>query len=191
MAASSVLFIRSVPVTAALPALRWLRRNMPGAAITALTSTGARAGLEATGLVDGYTNGDANRLSVSSVGLSRIHELSRQRFDLVVVPFVASRRTFWNVGRLALAIRGRKTVWIKCDGLPQDADPLAVLEPVTVTAWWREVRPSSRLRLAVLLALKWPALLIAYVAGMVLFALLAGMLLPFVWLMPEPGRLES
>jgi hypothetical protein len=185
----SLLFVRAVPAALALPALRWLREHAPATTITALTSAGGRAPLEEAGVIDACEIYEGRRLGIAAAGLRRLIELGRRRFDVVVVPYVGDRRDYWNVARLALAIRGRVTLWIKCDGLPSGGDPQLVLDRVVLADWWRETRTPARLRLLLLRALKWPALVAAYALGMVFLAVLAVILMPLVWLKPEPeGR---
>jgi hypothetical protein len=61
-----------------------------------------------------------------------------------------------------------------------------VLERVVFADWWRETWTLGQLRLMALRAIKWPALVIVYVLGMVFLAVLAAILLPLVWLKPDP-----
>ena len=182
----SLLFLRSVPVALALPGLRWLREHAPGTTITVLTSAAGRAPLEEAGVIDACEIYEGQRMGIAAWGPRRLADLARRRFDVVVVPYVGDRRDYWNVARLALAIRGRVTLWIKCDGLPNGGDPQLVLDRVILTDWWRETRTLGQLRLMVLSAVKWPALVIVYVLGMVFLAVLAAILLPLVWLKPDP-----
>jgi hypothetical protein len=186
MTGPSLLFVRSVPPALALPALRWLRENASGATITALTSTSGRRALEGSGMVDACEIYEGRRLGIAALGPRRLFGLARRRFDVVVVPYVGNRRDYWNVARLALAILGDVAVWIKCDGLPGGGDPRVVLDRVVLADWWRETRTPTRLRLLLLRALKWPALVVAFALGMVVLGLLAATLIPFVWLKPEP-----
>jgi hypothetical protein len=182
----SLLFLRSVPVALALPGLRWLRQHAPGTTITVLTSAAGRAPLEEAGVIDACEIYEGQRMGIAAWGPRRLADLARRRFDVVVVPYVGDRRDYWNVARLALAIRGRVTLWIKCDGLPSGGDPRLVLDRVVLADWWRETRTLAQLRLMVLRAVKWPALVIVYVLAMVFLAVLAAILLPLVWLKPDP-----
>ena len=184
MTTPSLLFVRSVPLAMALPALRWLRENASGATITALTSPGAKPALEGDGVVDACEIYDAPRLGVAAAGPRRIQQLTRRRFDIVVVPYVGDRRDYWKVARLALAIRGTATLWLRCDHLPERGDPQVVLPRVALADWWRETRTTARLRLLLLGAIKWPALVAGYVLGMAALTALAAILLPLVWLKP-------
>jgi len=131
---------------------------------------------------------DGARLGVAAAGLRRIRRLTRRRFDIVVVPYAGDRRDYWNVARLALAVRGGATLWLPCDRLPERGDLQAVLPRVALVDWWRETRATTRLRLLLLGAIKWPALIAGYALGMVALAALAAILLPLVWLKPSPDE---
>jgi hypothetical protein len=187
----SLLFLRSVPVVQALPCLRWLREHAPATTITVLTSAAGRAALEQAGVGDAYEIYEGPRMGIAAGSPRRLMELARRRFDVVVVPYVGDRRDYWNVARLALAIRGRLTLWIKCDALPSGGDPRVVLDRVVLADWWRETRTPAQLRLLLLRAAKWPALVVAYVVGMVFLAVLATILIPLVWLKPDPERKDG
>ncbi len=183
----SLLFLRSVPVAEAVACLRWLRQQAPGAEVTALTSAAGRAPLEAAGVIDVCEIYEPARMGIAAAGPLRVLRLARRRFDVVVVPHVGNRRHYWNVARFALALRGRVTLWLQCDALPSGGDPRLVLDPVLLDDVWREARNRGAYRAALLAAIKWPALLAVYAAGMVVLAVSAAVLLPLVWLKPDPA----
>jgi hypothetical protein len=181
----SLLFLRSVPVVQAVPCLRWLREHAPATTITVLTSASGRAALEQAGAGDAYEIYEGHRMGIAAASPRRLVHLARRRFDVVVVPYVGDRRDYWNVARLALAIRGGLTLWIRCDALPRAGDPLVVLDRVSLADWWRDTRAPAQLRLLLLRIAKWPALVVAYVVGMIFLAVLAAILIPLVWLKPD------
>lgn len=187
MTSQSLLFVRSVPLTVAIPALRWLRSAAPDAAITVLTSSGAQATLTDGALADRVEVFDGHRLSIITAGPQRLWRLIRQRYDVIVVPYTGSRRAYWNVVRLAWAVRGRSVVWLPCDGLAE-LQSTSRMAPATLADWWREQSVAANLRTAALKAVKWPLLVMLYGVGMTALTILALILLPMVWLAPSGER---
>lgn len=183
----SILFIRCVPAAAAEPALGWLRTRAPAATISALTSTSGRAALERTGVIDDVEIFDGRRIDVFTAGPFRILALARRRFDLVIVPYKDDRRSFGHVARFALAIRGRRAAWLDCSRPPDSGLSLADLDCVVRADTRPHGGSGSRVRKGALAALKWPALTAVFLVSLAALAVTAGVLLPFVWLKPEPA----
>jgi hypothetical protein len=183
----SLLFVRSVPVAEAVACLRWLRQQAPGTRVAVLTSAAGCAPLEAAGVSDACEIYEPARMGIAAAGPLRLLRLARRRFDVVVVPHVGNRRDYRNVARFALALRGRVTLWLQCDAVPSGGDPRLVLDPVVLDDVWPEARNRGRYRAALLAAVKWPALVAVYAAAMVILAVAAAILLPLVWLKPDPG----
>jgi hypothetical protein len=190
MTTSSVLFIRSVPSPVAIAALRWIRGQFPGAAVTVLTSDGGRRALEQAGIAASFEPYTTPRLGVASAGPTLVRHLAERRFDVVIVPYAGDRSDYWNVARLGLGVRGRSTAWMACDRLTGNAEAHDVLVPVSLADWWREAHSVSRIRLALLGVVKWVALIGGYVVAMGALVALAALLLPLVWLKPGPARPE-
>lgn len=106
-----VLFIRSIPVDAAMRKLMSLRVQYPGAHITVLTGHNTVDTFRACPLIDdvrGYPDG---RLCLRRLGPSLLHELQQAIFDLVVTAYTNDDGDgFGNVRRVARACGGRRRV---------------------------------------------------------------------------------
>ena len=181
----TVLFIRAVPLTQALPALRWLRAQMPQAAIVALTSSGAAPAIEGSDTVDGVRIHDRARFGAGPAALRHLAPLWRLAPDLVVVPCVGNRRAFRNVARFALAIRAGSTVWLDCARLASGDPQERVLEAIA-RAEVRDAAPGApQLRRALLGLLRWPLLIGAWAIALLLLTVAIAVLRPLVWLAPD------
>jgi len=184
--AASLLFIRSVPVPMAQAVLARLRRAYPDATVTALTSPASARPIEETEAVDEIQAYRSSRFGLRAAGARLLFALRRRRFDYVIVPTTGAHwLPFWNVGRVALAIGGRTAVWLPCDRTAETIDLDRCL-PISVHAWRRSASVSTRLRALALTGLKWPLLTVFYGVSMILLAILALVLLPLVWLKPDP-----
>ena len=183
-----LLFVRCVPQPLAIAALDALRRARPGARIDVLSNEAAAPALVAAGAADGVVPYPGAAYGVLHAGLRLVLSLRRQRYDAVIVPFTGrGRDAFWNVARLALLLGASETLW-------QRVEPAATpaWTRVSLHDWWAGQSIATRIRHGLSKTLAVPALLAAFVVAMAGLALLAAILLPFVWLKPaHAGRLEQ
>lgn len=136
----ALLFIRATPLPQAVRALSNLRRAFPHAYVTTLTHESSRRAIEDTGLVDRIFVLTGSRFGVLAAGLRLILMMRRQQFDYVIVPFTGRRcEAFWNVGRMALAFGGRRTIWLPADLVT--AGELDQCLPVSYREWRRRTTP--------------------------------------------------
>lgn len=184
---ASILFIRAIPLPVTEGALAEIRRTQPRARLEVVTNAAAGAPLLERGLADAIHRYDRRRFGILAAGPRLLLRLRRRRFDVVIVPYVGRRQRFRNVARLALVLRGRRTLWLDAEGESRAGDPLRG-PALTWDEWWRSVTPRDRLRLAVLRAVKWPLLGLAYAVAMPALSLLALVLFGLVWLKPQPDR---
>jgi hypothetical protein len=180
--AMKALFIRSVPVPMAIRALEQLRQR--GCRPIVLTNVDAGGQLKARQLAEQIVPYRGTRFGLLAAGLRDIVALRRERFDLVIVPFTGSITPFWNVARLALALGGKRCVWLDCGETGASAG-LDACHDVSVARWWRESHPFDLLRHALLACFRLPGLLLFYVAAMLMLSIVAAVLLPLVWLKPS------
>jgi hypothetical protein len=132
MKVSSLLFVRSVPLPVALRSVQAIRQAHPEARLTVLTGTASISGFESDHLADQIIPYQASRFGVLAAGPDCIHRLRMGKFDCVLVPYIgADWWRFRNVGRMALVIGGRATLWLPC----RDHKPLADLETCTPVLW--------------------------------------------------------
>lgn len=183
-----LLFVRCVPLPLAISALDALRRARPGARIDVLSNEAAAPAIVAAGVADAVVPYRGAAYGVLHAGLRLVLSLRRQRYDVVIVPFSGrGRDAFWNVATLALLFGARETLW-------QRLEPAATpaWTRVSLHDWWAGQSIVTRTRHGLSRALGVPALLAAYVVAMASLALLAVMLVPFVWLKPaHAGRPEQ
>lgn len=185
----TVLFVRCVPHPLAQRALRAIRRVLPHARIEVLSNGEAGAALAAAGDADAIVEYPGSRYALLDTGLRILPRLRRRRYDLVVVPYTSrGREAFWNVARLALLAGGRATVWQRVDAA-EISEP--EWTPVRLRDWLQAQSPGMRVRSALLHLLKVPALVLAYVTGMLVLAAAALVLIPAVWLKPDPSGSRS
>jgi len=182
----SWLFIRSVPMPVARAALRHIRNEYPDATITVLTSPSGAVPLDETGAVDEIQTYRPRRFGLVAAGPRLLLALRRRHFDRVIVPFTGRHwRPCWNVGRLALAIGWHTAVWLPCDA-PAGAIDLERCTPIWRGPWQSSLRGLTRLRHRVLSTLRWPLICVCYVVTLALLVGLAAVLVPLVWLTPNP-----
>jgi hypothetical protein len=182
----SVLFVRCVPQPLARSALQALRLARPAARIDVLSNTAAGAALTAAGVADTLVEYPGASYRVFGAGLRVLPGLRRRRYDVVVVPYTArGREAFWNVARLALLAGARQTVWQRVE--PEQTDP-PDWTPVRLREWWAGRSPGARLREVLLALVTPPALIVAWAIAVAALAALALVLIPAVWLKPDPPR---
>lgn len=106
-----LLFIRSIPVDAAMRKMMSLRVRYPAAHVTLLTSESSIDTFRGCPLIDdvrGYPDG---RLCLRRLGRSLLHELQQSNFDLVVTAYTNDDGAgFGNVRRVARACGGLRRV---------------------------------------------------------------------------------
>jgi colanic acid/amylovoran biosynthesis glycosyltransferase len=106
-----LLFIRSIPVDAAIRKVMSLRVQHPGAHITVLTSDNTVDTFRACPLIDDVRSYPQGRLGLRRIGRTLLRDLQRLDFDLVVAPYTNDDgRGFGNVRRVARACGGRRRV---------------------------------------------------------------------------------
>lgn len=166
-----ILFIRSVPMPAAVAAVAWLRGRWPAANLTVLTSETSRADLTATGCVDHAVIHRARRFGLWAAGPRLLVALRRGRFDAIVVPHTGLPDACWNVARLALAVGGGKSLWLRC--APDQPHSLAAISlRASAIAWWRSSMVHRLLRRGTLHA----SVAVVYLGGVCLLGILAALL---------------
>lgn len=106
-----ILFLRSVPVRAALVKLLILKRRYPSSQITVLTTEVSRDGLAKCPVVDHAISCPGERFDLKNITAALRKAFRQQGFDRVVVPYANEDGAgYENVREVAMACGGREVV---------------------------------------------------------------------------------